>query len=115
MPRSCDPNSKLVMVLACDVDKPAETQPRIFAKTPTAREERQIRSMLAEFGNDKSAAKLDELIDLTISMLTGWVNIDKEFSKDAVLDVLNTQELIEVLGFLASSPDPTPDEKKESE
>jgi hypothetical protein len=35
------------MVLACDVDKPAATQPRIFARSPTLNQQRQLLALQA--------------------------------------------------------------------
>ena len=113
MPRSLDPNAKLTMVLACDVDK--TPQPKIFAKTPTLNQQRRLVSLLQSLGGGDIAASMDALLDAAAMCLTGWENIPVEFSRESIGDVLSLDELVEVFSFLAASTSATPDDKKKSE
>lgn len=115
MPRSLDPNSVLTMVLACDVDKPHDVQPRIFAKTPTLNQQRKLISVLTSLESGGVQEKFDAILDAAMLLLTGWENIPIQFSRDAVGDVLSLDEVVEVLQFLVGSSRPTADDKKKSE
>lgn len=115
MPRSLDPDSILTMVLACDVDKPKETQPRIFAKSPTLNQQRKLIAMLSSLQSGNMADKIDLILDAATMLLTGWENIPFPFSREAIGDVLNLDEIVEVLSFLVSSTQLTADDKKKSE
>lgn len=116
MPRSLDPNSRITMVLACDVDKPRESQPRIFAKTPTLNQQRKLIALVDSFKDGGNFAdKIDAILDTAASMLTGWENIPLEFSRDTIGDVLSLEEIVEVLSYLISASQPTADDKKKSE
>ena len=113
MPRSLDPNAKLTMVLACDVDK--TPQPKIFAKSPTLNQQRKLISVLSSLDKGSLAEQFDAIIDVAAMMLTGWENIPLEFSRDNIGEVLNLEEIVEVLGFLVASTGTTADDKKKSE
>ena len=113
MPRSLDPNAKLTMVLACDVDK--TPQPKIFAKTPTLNQQRRLVSLLQSLGGGDIAASMDALLDAAAMCLTGWENIPVQFSRESIGDVLSLDELVEVFSFLAASTSATPEDKKKSE
>jgi len=113
MPRSLDPNSKLTMVLACDVDK--TPQPKIFAKSPTLNQQRKLVSLLTSLDNGGLAEKFDAIIDAAAVCLTGWENIPLEFSRDNIGEVLSLEEIIEVFSFLVSATVPSADDKKKSE
>lgn len=103
------------MVLACDVDKPANIQPRIFAKALTLNEQRRIIALLESMASGGMAEKFDAMLDAAAVCLTGWENIPVEFSRNAIGDVLNLEELVEVFSFLVSQTTPSADDKKKSE
>ena len=115
MPRSLDPNARLTMVLACDVDKSKETQPRIFAKHPTLNQQRKLIGTLSSIDSGSMLDKFDAIVDAAALLLTGWENIPVEFSRDTIGDVLSLEEIVEVLSFLVSSTQLTDDDKKKSE
>jgi hypothetical protein len=115
MPRSLDPNAKLTLVLACDVDKPAATQPKIFASAPTLNQQRKLVGLLTSLEQGSIAEKFDAIIDAAAICLTGWENIPVEFSRDTIGDVLNLEEIVEVFHFLVAGSLPSPDDKKKSE
>jgi len=123
MPRSLDPSSRLTMVLACDVDKPKETQPRIFARTLTLNQQRKL---MAAMDSMKRAEKADDKIGAALDAaevsLIGWENmIDPQtgesiaFTRDNIGEVLSLDELIEVFGAVTSMTTPSADDKKKSE
>lgn len=115
MPRSLDPNSRLTMVLACDVDKPKESQPRIFAKSPTLNQQRKLVGLLATLKDNNPAEAMDAILDAAEMCMTGWENIPMEFSRESIGDVLSLEEIVEVISFLVNSSTATVDDKKKSE
>lgn len=121
MPRSLDPASRLTMVLACDVDKPKDTQPRIFARTLTLNQQQKL---MAAMGRMKSEPndKIEAAIDAAEICLTGWENmVDPEtkemipFSRETIGDVLTIDELVEVFNAVTSAGSATAGDKKKSE
>lgn len=115
MPRSLDPNSRITMVLACDQDKPKETQPRIFAKSPTLSQQRKLVSLLSSLNDGGILEKFDVILDAAETCLTGWENIPTPFSREGIADVLNLEEIVEVISFLASASSASANVKKKSE
>ena len=121
MPRSLDPSSRLTMVLVCDVDKPKETQPRIFARTLTLNQQRKL---MAAMGRMKSEPddKIEAAIDAAEICLIGWENMRDpqtgkaiEFNREAIGDVLSIEELVEVFNAVTSAGSATASDKKKSE
>lgn len=113
MPRSLDPNSKITMVLACDVYK--TPQPKIFAKSPTLNQARKLMGLMKSLEGGDVIEKVDAIIDAAMVCLIGWENIPVEFSRETIGDVLSLEEIVEVFAFLISSTGATPDDKKKSE
>jgi len=121
MPRSLDPSSRLTMVLACDVDKPKETQPRIFARTLTLNQQRKLMAAMSRMKSEPDD-KIEAAIDAAEICLIGWENmIDPqtgnaiEFSREAIGDVLSIEELVEVFSAVTSAGSATASDKKKSE
>lgn len=123
MPRSLDPNNRLTFVLACDLDKPKETQPRIFARTLTINQQRRLMSAMHEMRDDGGpASKIDAALDAAEVCLVGWENMidpatnqEIAFSREAIGDVLTIDEMVEVFEAVISAGTPTADDKKKSE
>ncbi|MFM7012442.1 MAG: hypothetical protein ACKO0Z_24465 [Betaproteobacteria bacterium] len=113
MPRSLDPNARLTIVLACDVDK--VPQPKIYAKMPTLNQQRKLIGLMGSMQGSDVTAKVDAIIDAAMTCLSGWENIPMEFNRDNIGEVLSLEELLEVFGFLVSATMPTADDKKKSE
>lgn len=113
MPRSLDPNSRLTMVLACDLDK--TPQPRIFAKAPTLNQQRKLIGLMGSLQGGDVAATFDAVIDAAFSCITGWENIEIPFSKETLGDVLTLDELLEIFSFLIECTVASVDDKKKSE
>ena len=119
MPRSLDPGSVLTMVLACDVDKPPEVQPRIFARTLTLNQQRKLMAAMERMKGD---GKIDAALDAAEICLTGWQNmIDPAtgnaipFTRESIGDVLSIEELIEVFSAVSDAGRTSAGDKKKSE
>ena len=121
MPRSLDPSSRLTMVLACDVNKPREIQPRIFARTLTLNQQRNLMAAMSRMQTASAGEKIDAALDAAELCLTGWENMTGQngeaiqFSREAIGDVLSMEELAEVFSAVSSSGKASVSEKKESE
>lgn len=122
MPRSLDPRSRLTLVLASDLDKPADVQPRIYARTLTLNQQRQLMVALERLKGNDATAKLDAAIDAAMICLSGWERmIDPEtgdeipFSRETIGDVLSIEELGEIFEAVTSAVTLSADDKKKSE
>ena len=113
MPRSLDPNARLTMVLACDVD--TNPQPKIFAKAPTLNQQRKLIGLMGSLQGTDLQSQIDAIIDTAAACLIGWENIPLEFNRDNIGEVLSLEEMMEIFGFLVSATVPTADDKKKSE
>lgn len=107
MPKSLNPNERLVMVLACDQELPRETQPRFFAKPLTVAGIKKVQQLA-------TAGSTDAIIDAVMMCLTGWENMDREFTANAVADVLTIGECTEIIEFCLSGGKLDGAEKKKS-
>jgi len=123
MPRSLDPSARLTMVLACDVDKPKESQPRIFARTLTLNQQRKLMGVMDQMHKAESATdKISAALDAAEICLVGWENMTDPnsgqaivFCRETIGDVLSLEELVEVFGAVTSAATPSGDDKKKSE
>lgn len=121
MPKSLDPSSRLTMVLACDVDKPSETQPRIFARTLTLNQQRKLMAAMDRMRNT-AEGKIDAALDAAEVCLSGWENmkdpatgLEIVFGREAIGDVLSIDELAEVFGAVLAAGSTSASDKKKSE
>jgi hypothetical protein len=123
MPRSLDPSSRLTMVLACDVDKPKETQPRIYARTLTLNQQRKLMASMDRMKQaDNASDKISAALDAAEVCIVGWENMTDPasgesigFSRDTIGDVLSLDELVEVFGAVTAAAIPSAEDKKKSE
>jgi hypothetical protein len=124
MPKSLEPNSRITMVLACDVDKPEESQPRIFARTLTLNQQRKV--MRALRAMQEASGDPDKMIDAALDAaevcLTGWENMTDPatgvpilFGRDTIGDVLSIEEMTEVFDAVISSGKASPGDQKKLE
>ena len=120
MPRSLDPNSRLTLVLACDVDK--VPQPRIFARNPTINQQRSLIAAMQSMSSGDPAKTMEAALDAAMVCLLGWENMTEpetgmpiEFSREKIGDVLTIDELVEIFGVVTSASTPSVDDKKKSE
>lgn len=107
------------MALACDIDKPRETQPRIFARTLTLNQQRKLMAAMERMKGD---GKIDAALDAAEICLTGWENMTDPttgqtivFSREAIGDVLSIEELAEVFTAVSGAGKTSADDKKKSE
>lgn len=120
MPRSLDPSSRLTMVLACDVDKPPESQPRIFARTLTLNQQRKLMAAMDRMKKSETASdKISAALDAAEVCLVGWENMTDPasgqaiaFSRETIGDVLSLEELVEVFGAVTAAATPSGEDKK---
>lgn len=98
MPRCLEPNQRIRIVLDCDHDKPAATQPAFFVKAFSARA---WRTVTAETETPKS--NLDHAIEVVQMALVDWVNmVDPDtgqpipFSADSLDQVCGPGECAEL-------------------
>lgn len=122
MPKSLDPSSRLTMVLACDLEKPKETQPRIFARTLTLNQQRKLMAAMSRMQTASADEKIEAALDAAELCLTGWENMvhpnsghDIPFTREHIGDVLSMEELAEVFASVSVSGKASASEKKESE
>ncbi len=122
MPRSLEPNSRIVFVLDCDKDKPKETQPRLFGKSLTVGASRRLASGIRAMKAAEGEAKIDAIIDIAMECITGWENmLDPttasviEFNRQTLQDVLSIDELSEIIELTASNGRLGVDDRKKSE
>jgi hypothetical protein len=121
VPRSLEPNSKITFVLACDVDKPKETQPRLFGKSLTISQARRLESSILAMKTSE-VNRLETIVDVAMICLSGWENmIDPStgeaipFSRENVENVLSMDELSEIIEATASDGRLSNDDQKKSE
>jgi len=118
MPRSLDPSSRLTLVLACDVDKPEATQPRIYAQTLTLSKQRKMFAAMEAMQTSSPTAQIDAALDAAEICLTGWVNMtdssgkEIKFNRENIGDVLSIEELTEIFEAVTSASVATASDKK---
>ena len=108
------------MVLACDVDKPKETQPRIFARTLTLNQHRKLIAAMSRMKSEPED-KIEAALDAAEICVTGWQNMVNPdtgetipFSRETIGDVLSIDELVEVFNAVTAAGSATADDKKKS-
>jgi len=102
------------MVLACDTDKPKETQPRIFARQPTMIHQRKLVELLESLRRGAVVEQMDGITNAVMLMVTGWENIPVALSRESIEEVLSMEEMIEIISFLALNSTASADDKKKS-
>jgi hypothetical protein len=118
MPLFLEPGQKYPIVLDCDADKPAESRPTFYAKSQSMRGQQRVGEVLDMWTNNAELT-VKELFDETVAVLgevlVGWKHMDREYSVDALRDVLMYQEARELLRKVMFNQHITADEKKSSE
>jgi hypothetical protein len=116
MPLSLEPGQKYPIVLDVDLDKPKATQPTFYARSQSMRGQQKIADVLDQW-TDNPDISIRELFESTVEVLRGvvigWANMgDREFSVDAMHEVLSYQEARELLRKVMYNQHITADEKK---
>ena len=111
------------MVLACDIDKPKEVQPRIFARTLTLNQQRKLMSAMGKMkSSDNADDKISGALDAAEICLVGWENMTDPvtgeailFSRETIGDILSIEELAEVFEAVTSAALASSADRKKSE
>lgn len=122
--RSLAPGKRLVITFQGNEGDPPEKQPRIFAKTLTANDDKAVLSILSRL-NDSGNGNHSKMIEMAIEgvalCLTGWENVTDEdgkpvaFSKEAIGSVLRTQDCMEIMNFVMEQGRLTVEDRKKSD
>jgi hypothetical protein len=122
MPRSLDPTSRMTIVLASDLDQPAETQPRLYAMHLNANQQRKLADGMSRMEASTTGEKIGAAIEACMICLIGWENMNDPvtgkpivFGPDTLGEVLDVEEMAEVIGFVSSAATATKTDKKKSE
>jgi len=115
MPICLEPDCSFLVSLDCDKDKPVEIRPAFIVKTQSMRGQREILNTIDRLKQDDSTT-IDEIFDATLKQLQrvviGWKNIDKQFSAEALEELLTFGESRELLSKVAYNQRMDIDEKK---
>lgn len=118
MPIALEPNQSFDVVLPSDKDKPAESRPTFIARTQSMRGQRQTLKAIDDSVDTKNEDLTHELmfkivLDELERVLVGWRNMgERDFSRDALEDVLSFREARELLMMVAHNQAVQPEEKK---
>lgn len=116
MPKFLDTNDRIVFVLASDADKPKNVQPRLIGQVLTVN--RQLKLMTAVKQMQQLAdpeVKTNAALDAVMSCLSGWENFGREFSREAVGDILTIGEITEIISVAIATFTADGDDLKKSE
>jgi hypothetical protein len=117
MPIALEPGEGFPVVLDSDASKPAESRPTFLAKSQSMRGQRKIAAVLDYMHEEE--VKTDDLFDRSIAALgeviVGWKNMGRDYSKEALEDVLDYSEARELLRKVSANQHVTKEEKKSSE
>lgn len=97
MPIFLEPNQKYPVVL--DADQSKMPTPTFFARSQSMRGQQRVAECLDRLTDDKvTAAELfDETVTVLGEVLVGWSNMGREYSAEAIRDVLTYNEARELL------------------
>lgn len=116
MPLSLEPGQQFPIVLDSDADKPKESQPTFFCKSQAMRGQLKLGKVF-DLYTDNPDIELEDLFQKTVDALSevivGWKNMgDREYSRDALMDILSWSEARELLQKVMYNRHLTFDEKK---
>jgi hypothetical protein len=124
MQKSLDPNMQQTFVLASDIDKDYEVQPRFAVRTLKIN---QMRKLMKSMQDMRAASgdpdKLfDSALDAAEICIAGWKNVRHpetdeplEFSREHIGEVFSIDELAELFDVVVSSSKPSAGDQKKSE
>jgi hypothetical protein len=114
MPILLEPGQTFSVWLDSDKDKPEASRPMFLAKAQSMRHQRKLLAVIDMIFAD--GVTVNEVFDSTIEhlflSLAGWKNIDREFSKDSIEDLLTFEECRELLRKIAHNQRMSGNEKK---
>jgi len=119
MPVFLEPDITFDVCLDIDANKPVESRPTFIAKSQPMRGQLKILEVVDRLFDEHPPATDDlfaETCDMLASSLVGWKNMGGfEFSRDAIMDVLEYKEARELLRKIAYNQKVSAEQKKSSE
>jgi len=116
MPLFFEPGQKYPIILDSDADKPIDVQPTFYARSQSMRGQQRVGTVL-DLWTSSPNISIAELFDETIAVLAevfvGWQNMGgKEYSADAMREILTYTEARELLRKVMFNQHITATEKK---
>jgi len=116
MPKSLDTTDRIVFVLASDADKPKATQPRLIGQVLTLGRQKKLMAAVKQMQQDADPeAKTNAALDAVVICLSGWENFGREFSREAIEDLLTIGEITEIINAIIATFTADGDDLKKSE
>ena len=114
MPIFLEPDQTFEVSLEIDKDKPIATRPVFLVKSQSMRGQRKIMEAIDMLHADgvTVAQVFDAAVEQLKRVLTDWRNMGREYTADAIEDVLSYNESIELLRKVAYNQRMSGDEKK---
>lgn len=104
MPKSLDTSDRIVFVLASDADKPKDVQPRLVGQVLTLGRQRKLMAAIRKMESAKDAeSQVEAALDAVEVCLSGWENFGREFSREALEDMLTIGEIKEIIDAIVST------------
>ena len=113
MPLCLEPGATFDLWLPSDAAKPPESRPTFVGRALSVRDARQImgfRQLVKEPEKADEIAMTDAVLAALSRSIVGWRHMGREFSAEALADVLTLKEAIELAALLAAGQSPTADE-----
>ena len=114
MPKSLDRDDRIVFVLNSDAGKPRDIQPRLIGSVLTLGKQKQLSKALSSTKTEDAEGKLNAAIDAVMVCLSGWENFGREFSREALEDILTINEINEIIDAIVTTFTASGDELKKS-
>jgi hypothetical protein len=114
MPKSLDRDDRIVFVLKSDAGKPRDIQPRLIGSVLTLGKQKQLSKALSSTKTEDAEGKLNAAIDAVMVCLSGWENFGREFSREALEDILTINEINEIIDAIVTTFTASGDELKKS-
>ena len=116
MPKSLDTTDRIVFVLASDADKPRDVQPRLIGQVLTLSRQRKLMAAVKQMQQLKDAdEQIEAALDAVEVCLSGWENFGREYSREALCEVLTIAEIREVIDAIVTTFTADGDDLKKSE
>ena len=116
MPKSLDTTDRIVFVLASDADKPKDVQPRLIGQVLTLGRQRKLMTAVKQMQQAADPeAKTNAALDAVVICLSGWENFGREFSREAIEDLLTIGEITEIINAIITTFTADGDDLKKSE
>ena len=114
MPIFLEPDQSFDIVLDSDAEKPVASRPVFVARSQSMRGQRKIMEAIDMLHADGVTVSqvFDAAVEQLKRVLVDWRNMGREYTADAIEDVLSYNESIELLRKVAYNQRMSGDEKK---